>query len=136
MSEVARITGTLPQNKAIVFVHLPASIKTLTGKVTVDGRIVTELPKRSFTKLTLSPGTHTIDMQFPVLTGPNCEDYAFNFERGTVYHLALVDGPRNSSLASLVVAEFLYRAAHFRPVHALDGLQLSRYENYVAASDH
>jgi hypothetical protein len=81
MSEVARITGTLPRNKATVFVHLPATIQTLNGKVSLDGRIVADLPKRSFTKLTLTPGFHTIDMKFPALTGPNCEDYKFNFER-------------------------------------------------------
>lgn len=135
MSEVARITGTLPRNKATVFVHLPASIQTLHGKVSLDGRIVAELPKRSFTKLILTPGFHTIDMKFPVLTGPNCEDYKFNFERDTVYHIALVDGPRNPSLGSLVVDEFLYSAAHLRPVHPVDGIQLSRYENYVPVTD-
>jgi hypothetical protein len=135
MSDVARITGTLPRNKATVFVHLPASIQTLNGKVSLDGRIVAELPKRSFTKLTLTPGFHTIDMKFPALTGPNCEDYKFNFERDTVYHVALVEGPRNPTLGSLVVDEFLYSAAHLRPVHASDGIQLTRHENYVPATN-
>lgn len=134
MSEVARITGTLPRNKATVFVHLPASIQTLNGKVSVNGRIVAALPNKSFTKLTLSPGLHTIKMNFPVLTGPRCEEYRFNFQRDTVYHVALIDGPRNPSLGSLVVDGFLYSSSHFRPVHAFDGIQLSRYEKFVPAS--
>lgn len=134
MSEVARITGTLPRDKATVFVHLPASMQTLHGKVSVNGRIVAELPNKSFTKLTLSPGFHTMKMIFPVLTGPSCEDFRYNFQRDTVYHIALVDGPSNPSLGSLVVDGFLYSSSHFRPVHAFDGIQLSRFEKFVPAS--
>lgn len=136
ISEIARITGKLPRNKATVFVHLPATIPTLNGRVFLDGRIVAELPKRSFTKLTLIPGVHTIDLKFPALVGPNCEDYKFNFERDTVYHVALVDGPRNQSLGSLLVDQFLYSSTHLRPVHPFDGIQISRYENYVPATNH
>jgi len=136
LSDLARINGELPRTKAIVFVHLPASIQTLDGKVTINGQFVAELPKSSFTKLTLSPGIHTIDLKFPAITGPNCEDFTFMFQKDTVYHLALMDGPRTPSLGALAVDEFLYRAAHLRPVHAFDGIELSRYEKYVAASQH
>jgi hypothetical protein len=136
LSDLERINGELPRTKATVFVHLPASVQTLNSKVTIDDQFVAELQKNSFTKLILSPGVHTIDLKFPAITGPNCEDFRFNFQKDTVYHLALMDGPRSPSFGSLLVDELLYRTAHLRPVHAFDGIELSRYEKYVAASQH
>jgi hypothetical protein len=141
-SDIGNITGKLHSNKATVFVHLPKSVPTLNGKVTVDERFVAELPNGSFarngsfTKLTLSPGVHVIDMKFPKITGPNCEDLEIKLEKGTVYHLALVEGPSKPSLRNTLAHGFVYSIAHFRFLHPMDGIQLSRYEKYIEASGH
>jgi hypothetical protein len=134
IADMARITGDLPRNRATVFVHLPSSIQTVKGKVTVDEKIFARLSTGSFTKLTLSPGIHTIDIKFPALTGPNSEEYTFNFQKDTVYHLILIDGPKNPNLGTALVDGLIYSAAHLRPMNVFDGLELSRYEQYIASS--
>ena len=131
MSDLARITGTLNKNRATVFVHLPASVRTVTGKLSVNGRIVVEMPNRSFAKVELKPGVHVIDLKFPAITGPNCEEYTFNFQKDTVYHLVMMDGPKSMSLAALVIDEFLYSSAYLRPVDSFEGIELSRTEGFV-----
>jgi hypothetical protein len=136
LTDLARINGKLPRTKATVFVHVPASIQTLSGKLSVDGQTMAKLPNRSFTKVTLLPGNHTIDIKFPVITGPNCERFTFNFQKDTVYHLVLTDGPQVQSLGALIVDGMLYRTVYLRPVHAFDGIERSRYENYVASMEH
>lgn len=134
MSDLARITGTLNKNRATVFVHLPASVRTVTGKLSVDGRIVVEMPNRSFAKVELKPGVHAIDLKFPAITGPNCEEYTFNFQKDKVYHLVMMDGPRSMSLGALVIDEFLYSSAYLRPVDPFEGIELSRTERFVERS--
>ena len=137
LSEISRITGKLPSDKATVFLHYPTSAEQIQdAQVTVDEGFVVKLTKGSITKLTLSPGIHVIDMKFPKLTGPNCQDLKFSYERDTVYHLVLVDGPEKPTFANLMVDELIYSSAHLRFIHPRDGLQISRYEKYIAASHH
>jgi hypothetical protein len=75
-------------------------------------------------------------MKFPKITGPNCEDLQIKFEKGMVYHLALVEGPSKPNLGNMLAHGLAYSIAHFRFIHPVDGIQLSRYEKYIEASSH
>jgi hypothetical protein len=131
--DIARITGDLPRDRATIFVHIPASMPPVKATVLVDGREIAQLPAGAFTKVSLSPGVHRIGVKYPPLLGRKVVDYSLAGEAGTVYHLRLVDGPGSRTFGAALSNEFLQATAHFVPVGAGDGIELSRHESYSAA---
>lgn len=52
-----------------------------------------------------------------------------------VYHIAFIKEPKpGSSFGVHMMHGLVYNVGYLKPLHAMDGIQLSRYEQYVTAS--
>jgi hypothetical protein len=135
LEQIEQISTGLPRDKATVFVHIPPQTEVLSGTVTLDGQAVAKLPKGSFTRLTLKPGRRVLDIKYPAITGPTCDDFSGNFKADTVYHVAFIKEPKpGSSFGAHMMHELVYNVGYLKQLHPMDGIQLSRFEKYVQAS--
>jgi len=105
----------------------------LKATLSIDGQEVAQLPDGAFTRVSLAPGDHRIGLSYPAVLGPRCEDYFLRAAAGTTYHLRLTRGETVHTAPTSITSEFLSKSAHFVPVGAATGWDMTHHESFSPA---